>query len=403
MDEKEQPIAEITDMLFFPTGGPQSNGVIKARILVKEEIEGLFFKDTLIKIGKGLTITTNRVSIGGTVSEIFEDNESTINRDLSYKYVTLLVGDIPVETLGSLEEGMTELGSKGEVAAEILEFDTSPIKSGKPTSVIIDTRLLVDTRDGTFLFRNSPLKVNEDVVLIFNNVNLKGKVLEISGEKNRSITNQKNLELTMFVVPLEVAKSIKIGDTMKSYSGKEKAKITGITTSPVQGPSKNMLLQVAVETRAIGNDLYFLDQPIKVGSPLNIIIDEVEIQGTISDINPPAKKVVEKTVTIKLQSVPPWFADNIFIGDKEMNSENRVMAEIIDKKVTPAEMVVITEGGEVYKRENPIDKDVLLTVKIWGEKVDNEMLFHNNEVKINGVLYLETGNMDLEGKIIEVS
>lgn len=405
LDKEEQPIAEITDMLFFPTEGSQSNGVIKARILVTEDTEGLFFKDTVIKIGKGITITTDRVSIGGTISEIFEGegNENAINRVLSYKFVTLMVEALPVETLGSLQEGMTELDSKGEVAVEILDFDTLPIKDGKPANVIIDTKLLVATRDGIFLFKNSPLKVNENVALFLNNMNLKGRVLEISDIKNTSLGNQKNLELTMFVVPLEVAKSIKVGDTMKSYSGKEKARITGFTTSPAQGPSKNMLLQVAIETRAIGNDLYFFDQIIKVGSPLHIIIDEVDLQGTITGINPSAKKVVEKTVKVKLQSVAPWFADNIHVGDKEINSEKRVMAEIIDKEVTPAEMVVVTQGGDVYKRENPINKDVLLTIKIWGEKVDNDILFHNNEVKINGVLYLETGNMDLEGKIIEVS
>ncbi|MBI2549285.1 DUF4330 family protein [Candidatus Woesearchaeota archaeon] len=390
-------LANLTDVYHYATSNIEHKALIRAKLRVEEKDDKLFFKSGELRVGGTIQIKTEQLTLDGLISKIDLVEESSIKRNAVLTYVTFIARNQPIRITEALANAGIEKNNKGQTLAEIFDFTT--FEGDEEGDVIIDAKILVEDVNGELFFKNSPIKAKAPIFLNLQNVVLEGEVLAVNDQR-RNLSNKTIVDIRITNVPLEVIKAIETNDVMTSYLGEEIARIIDFETSPLPGVNKNVFMTVALQTRKIGNDLYFLDERLKLGSTLHIITQQIDLSGKVVTIHPQSKKLVEKEILLGVYNVAPWVAESINIGDKELNNEKRVTAEIINKDIRPAKMVVITDSGEVYEKQNPINRDIILTVKIWSEDVGSDLLFHNNKVKIDEEILLDLTSIDLQGKII---
>jgi hypothetical protein len=150
----------------------------------------------------------------------------------------------------------------------------------------------------------------------------------------------------------------------------------------------------------------FRQMPLNIGSTLTIEPNSVKLVGSIIAIEGSGRAEEYRyiMITVRLYDEFPWYADAIKPGDKYIGDQDRIIAEILDKKVEFAETVVNTADGRVLERRNPLKKDITLTLKI--EVADRNGTFYFNHVqpvKIGNILWVPTDRINInEAKIIGI-
>jgi len=70
------------------------------------------------------------------------------------------------------------------------------------------------------------------------------------------------------------------------------------------------------------------------------------------------------------------------VGDKIFDSSGKVMVEVLNKEVLPAQKNTFDDKGNVYQKFDPRKKDVFLTLKVKAKKINNEFYFFD-DVRLN--------------------
>lgn len=166
---------------------------------------------------------------------------------------------------------------------------------------------------------------------------------------------------------------------------------------------KNILVDLKLNADKKGNSYYFQNQKLKENSLLFIEGDKSSLQGVITKLSffPFNITKVEKIIILEIYQQKKWLADSILIGDKE-TQDNETIAEITDKKISDAETEVITDSGELLKKSSPVFKDIKLSIKVYAEKENNELLFKGKELKVGNILEIKTDKAEFSGIITNV-
>jgi len=121
------------------------------------------------------------------------------------------------------------------------------------------------------------------------------------------------------------------------------------------------------------------------------------------------EKIVEARVTLLSGIFPetlgifPWRAEAIKIGDEMKDTQGRVVAEVLEKRVSPAEKIVTTADGRVFTRQDPIKKDVILVVKIKTVKEEGVNYFLDVfKVKVGQAIFLSFPEIDIYPEITKI-
>lgn len=150
----------------------------------------------------------------------------------------------------------------------------------------------------------------------------------------------------------------------------------------------------------------FRQMPLDIGSTLTIEPNSIKLVGSIIAIEGSGRAEEYKyiMITVRLYDEFPWYADAIKPGDKYIDDQDRIIAEILDKKVEFAEIAVNTADGRVLERKNPLKRDITLTLKI--EVADRNGTFYFNHVqpvKIDNALWIPTKRINIhEANVISI-
>lgn len=149
----------------------------------------------------------------------------------------------------------------------------------------------------------------------------------------------------------------------------------------------------------------------------------VSIQSTIVNgvlVMVPAKQAEPPTYVtlktrVKLESpflyepfsettgIDPYTADAIIVGDKAVDSDGLVLAEVLEKTVRPASIIVTDQYGNVYERSHPRKVDVYLTLRIATQMIDDQLYYLDTiPVQVNLPIPLFLKNITVEPRIIEI-
>lgn len=157
---------------------------------------------------------------------------------------------------------------------------------------------------------------------------------------------------------------------------------------------------------------------LQVGEWVRLSIQSTMINGLTVRI--PAGASDEPTwVTVKAQvksegpfifepfsettGVDKAIADAIVVGDTVKDSDGNILAQVLDKTVTPAVRTTWDLYGNVFNRPHPRKYDVIMTVRLAVRKIGSGLYYLDTApIKINSLLPLFLSRIDIEPRVIEI-
>lgn len=139
---------------------------------------------------------------------------------------------------------------------------------------------------------------------------------------------------------------------------------------------------------------------IMFGSPMRFNLQGVTFDGIVTEFPGSTEKmnIVEKYVTVKTlgRYVEPYIVNALSPGRVVTNSNGSILAEIEKVEVKPAEKVTTTDQGDLLLRNDPLYKDLYLTLKIKVKVINGEtVMFDSLPVKIDQVIPLNFAEISI--------
>jgi len=139
---------------------------------------------------------------------------------------------------------------------------------------------------------------------------------------------------------------------------------------------------------------------VKANSKILLFTNKTVFAGKIIGVGDKKIQLVNLVLSGIVEEIKPEIAEKIVSGIKQYDDSGKIIAEVIGVKIKPQEVAIIDDSGNVYKREDPIYKNVEVVLKIKAEKIDNDLFFNNNEIKIGKIIIINTDKIPFPLKII---
>ena len=213
-----------------------------------------------------------------------------------------------------------------------------------------------------------------------------------------------------------VLKLIKIGDKETDYKGVTIGEIiwlgeiapyvhnldlvSGHYITQEEGELKEMAVKLKIKAAIKGNALYYKYSQILFNSPIIFKTDKYELEFV-----PKEEKVIEETGKINLHVILKKIDENILklitVGDKELNEEREVIAEILDIGKIENNLYEINLGdGNFMIGEDINKKQVSVKMCIKAEIGKNkELYFKDRLVLVDRWIEFKTDKYTVIGKV----
>jgi len=201
-----------------------------------------------------------------------------------------------------------------------------------------------------------------------------------------------------------------VGDGERDTLGRSISKIINMEIFNVTEDKKAVYLDMEVKAvydarsktyTARGKQLVF-------GAPMRFNLSTITFDGFITEVpnDSYAQNLTTQYYIIETigRYIEPKILSTIKQGDTIYNSNNILLAELLNIKILPAELVTENWLGEPLLKQDPLYKDIIMTLKIRTKKYQGEIfMFDDVPVKIGTQVPLNFPNISLFPIITGVS
>jgi hypothetical protein len=163
----------------------------------------------------------------------------------------------------------------------------------------------------------------------------------------------------------------------------------------------NARLRLRAEVR--GDSLYYKDKPIRIGSSFDFKTDRYELSATPTVKEKEKEK--EKTVDLyfKLKDLTDETVDSISAGDRELDEDGRVVAEILSVEKIEENSVEINLGsGSFVSGQEPDKNQLIVKMRLKGKmRGSNELYFKGARLTYNEPVEFDLGKYKVKGVITQ--
>lgn len=199
-------------------------------------------------------------------------------------------------------------------------------------------------------------------------------------------------------------------DTAKSDTTKNGAKIISEEHYPNWQPDQMdiyIITKLPVNFNKSTGEYSYNHSTLSIGSPIQLHLKNLDINGTIIDLNnqPFKYKYIYKTVYLVARGGYTkdftYMYDSINIGDKYFEGSN-VVFEVLDKSLEKNIIGVQNNlNGQIYERMVETTQNILVKARIRVKQVGNEFTYGEiYEVKNNSPIPFSTNNYFLSDFVI---
>jgi len=201
-------------------------------------------------------------------------------------------------------------------------------------------------------------------------------------------------------VPYWVADSIKVGDMQYDSLGRKIAEVLATEIYESGGGKKDVYittnLKVSYEKKKKIDR--FNNQTVKIGKPLNLELGNVGLQGLVMFIEGVEKN--EEEVNMEVETLwlmlPSWLPEAISVGDQMKDNNGKVVAEVLEKEVNLAETTTVNDRGEILIKIDPLNRDVILKLRILAKRKEDIYYFREVQVvKVGNALWIKLPKIEL--------
>jgi len=188
--------------------------------------------------------------------------------------------------------------------------------------------------------------------------------------------------------PYWVAENVRPGDVQYNNLGQKNLQVLNVTSWGFNYRQTWVKASVNVKYNPTEKKYSFQYQPLEIGRPIDVSLNGTSIHGIVTAIQGFTDQRPLYNITIKARlvdtntpysvatlGVDPWIADAVDEGQIMTDESGRQVAKIVNKDVTPAERVITTSDGRVLTGEDPLKKDVYLTIQLSVTRTNNTYFF----------------------------
>jgi len=318
--------------------------------------------------------------------------------------ISMKIGNVNPSIANSIKVGDVQKDLKGEIIANITSIILMPRSNSPNKDMLLKANILTNIKDNELIFDDQQIRIGNNIYLRTEKNLLHGYILTIGEEKNITSEKENYIILRINSKNQEFVDLIQIGDK-EIFNNKTIAEIVDKEIiSPKDALRKNLLLKIKVLVQMENNKSYYKGQEILIGAGTSITTSRYTLNGEIQDIGDKSlrKNTIEKIIELKMYYEYPYVKDTINIGDKEIDANNRIIAEILNKEVKPAEYVGMDAGGNILVKPHPTQDEITLIIKLQTTKEGDNFLYNDQILKIGNWITIRTPNFNIGGRITKI-
>jgi hypothetical protein len=216
--------------------------------------------------------------------------------------------------------------------------------------------------------------------------------------------------------PYWIAEKIRQGDAQYDNVGQKNLIVLDVKSWGFQSQETWVRVSVKTKYKSNQNKYTYQYQPLEIGRPIDITVNGTNVRGIVTFIQGFSDTRTTYDITVKARildnyspysaatlGVDPWVANAINKGQVIRDASEKPVAEILDKEVRPAERIVTTSDGRILVGQDPLKKDVFLTIKLKTIQQNGTYLFlEDKPVKIGWNIPLYLPQMMLSPVVTEI-
>lgn len=215
--------------------------------------------------------------------------------------------------------------------------------------------------------------------------------------------------------------SVRIGDAEIDSLGRRIAVVEDVRIYESGGPNKDIYLRARLRAsyNPLSRKYKYKGQPVQVGAPITLELGQTLFSGNVIEVygldgepaTIPKEEAVEKIVVARLYNVFEWEYDAIRVGEQMTDGAGNVIAEILDKYQTPAQLStaiikqIANKDDEIIFGKDPIRRDITITLRVKANRVGEVYVFREEQyLKVGKDLWAFFPSYDVaEAKIISIA
>lgn len=194
---------------------------------------------------------------------------------------------------------------------------------------------------------------------------------------------------------------LKVGDSVKDSFGDEVAKVVNIDNYDLGGPYRDIYIDLKVKTDYNkSKDQYLYEfKPLTVGSYLVFNFSKQQVRGLVISMGETEIDYFYKKIKVEKKALNPSLAEKIVVGAKSYDSENDLVAEIIDVKSEISSKYEFSDiRGQNVKSYNPDYRDLEIVLKVKAFRdLERDFYINNAALKVGSEVWIQFPDFALEG------
>ena len=321
-------------------------------------------------------------------SEPASRNTDTVN-------VTLDLGVQPDYIVQAVNEGDT-YAPNGDSELTVTDVHLTPTPEG--TRVYLRVRLRGLESENAITYADAPPRLGRELTVQTDTYTAKGTIRDVNGSNALRTDNTKVL-LTA-TVPTAEARSMGVGDAYR-VAGREVATVESLSTFATEDPAqKRVFVGLSLRTLTQDDRPRFGGTVLRAGAKIPFRTQSYAIEGTVDKVGTTERpgRQVTRTVALELDGVRPETADAVRVGMTEISGD-RTLARITNVTRRNSTVILTSDGGEIYRREHPVNQDLTVTAELTVRETKSGITFKGEPLQQGSTVVLDLGHVTLRFRV----
>jgi len=288
----------------------------------------------------------------------------------------------------------------GERIGTITDLEIYPGQGDGQRAALVGVELSTVTRAGGQYFGDTEIALGERVPFRGDGYGFEGEIRTLGTATVATSETQVVVEAT---TSAETAEQVRVGDKYR-VANETVATVETVSAYPTADEGQQRLvLGLDLRTVERGGTERFGTIPLRVGATIPFEADEYELAGAVvarGSLSPPGDRVT-RTITVKMDNVHPEIADGVTAGLTEQR-DGTTYASVTAVRTEPAVITLTSEGGDIFRREHPVNEDVYLTVEVQARETPSGLSFHGQPLREGSTVTLDFQSITVDGTVTAI-
>jgi hypothetical protein len=334
------------------------------------------------------------------VALVFSSGSSE-NPELGTRYATLDLGSQPAYVATLVREDDV-VDSNPDDRENITITDVYATETDDSRHLYARVRINGTLDDDTVTYDGNPLRVGRDLSLTTAEYQTDGTITAVDAKNPNLPVGEMDLLLRTTLAVADID-ALRTGDEYR-INGRTVATVQSVDAYRTGDPGQvQAYVGVTYHTYRASDGPQFAGTPVREGVNLPFEVGTTAFEGEVTRVGATEPRGTEatRTVQLEIENADPDLGDTLRSGMTERVRGDTV-AELTNVAAEPSTMVLTSQDGNVYRREHPVEEDVMLTADLRVRETNAGLQFKGAPLRQGRTVTLDFGTVTLEATVVSV-